>query len=165
LTDLIAEQFVPHPQFGIDLGLVTQDVASVIGGGAAPIRLQHGFPGSKGYGYRHVESYPDRIMQYKNLGFANFVEFARHIAQGYTKVLDAKEGRRKLVCPKDGYDLALVVEFKAAQDPFWNIVTGLPYRVARGDIIKEILRADGSEPTSGVTKKRPRFATLSLPKP
>jgi hypothetical protein len=163
LADLIGKQFIRGPH-GFDLGEIEEEAARLIGGAAAPIRLQHGYEGARGFGNRHVETYEGRMKQIRGLGFATFVQFASFVSVGFEKVLEGEDGRRILVRQKGGYDLRVVIEFIAGEDPFWTIVTGLPARIARGLVLYEKTRVDGSEPTSDVAVQRHRFATLSLPK-
>jgi len=152
--------FVKCPAGHVDHGLIERADAEKAGVQAGPIRLQIGYPGKKGFGYLHVQGMDDRIRQINGMGFKDFGAYCSGVAKGYTRICQGDEERLVLVWPKEGYDLQLVLEWK---DGFWTIVTGVPKRVDRSPKLCDVARTSGSEPTPDVAK-RPRFATLSLPK-
>lgn len=164
MADLIAHEFVACPVGGIDYGLI--EAAHVVAALpakilAGPIRLQHGYPGPDGFGYRHVDAYPQRVAQIQGLGFQTFPDYCWAVANRFERIGTGRDDRLILLWRYKGYDLTLVIEPIDGQ--FWTIVTGLPKRIERCQILCEVARTDGSEPTPDVAK-RPRLATLSLPK-
>lgn len=164
MGDRIGRQFLRCAAGNIDFGRIEAEAAAAMKAPAGPIRLEEGYGGSKGFGNRHVEDYPSRMRQMRDLGFPTFAQFAEEVARNYTKIGEARDSRFFLIHPKAGFDFRLVIEYCAADGGFWTIVTGMPYRVARCPILFEKSRAGGSEPTPSAVVQRPRFATLSLPK-
>ncbi len=132
---------------------------------AGPIRLQHGFPGPKGFGYRHVEAYDNRMQQLRNKGFRDFSAFVYDVAQNYDRIQIGNDNRLILIYPKSGFDLRIVLQEKSlAGLDFWTVITGIPSRVSRfPEIYRKVVQTGESEPTPN-DAIRPRFATLSLPK-
>ena len=149
------------PQGSLEFGLVGADVAQLVSLSAGPIRLEYGIPGDGGYGYSHIQSRPDRILQLQRLGYGTLIEYIAAVGICYNRVCECKETNRlTLVYRHMEHDLRLIVQYNAAC--FWSVTTALPYRVCRDRILWE-RQADGSEPTSNALSQRPRFATLSLP--
>lgn len=160
MSELDPYSFVKCPAGQVDLGVIENEHAGTAGVQGGPIRLQIGYSGKKGFGYLHVQGMEDRIKQLAGMGFKSFGPYCSEVAKNYTRICQGGGGRLILVWHKDGYDLELVVEWKGG---FWTIVTGLPMRVERATVLCEVARKSESEPTPDVAK-RPRFATLSLPK-
>jgi len=152
--------FVKCPAGHEDHGLIEPEHAKIAAIEPGPIRLQYGYEGNKGFGYLHVQGMEDRMRQIAGLGFKDFAAYSSAVAKHYTRICRGGDGKLVLVWPKDGYDLTLVLQKK---DGFWTVVTGLPKRVERSTKLCDVARKSGSEPTPDVAK-RPRFATLSLPK-
>jgi hypothetical protein len=145
----------------VDLGVVDGAEIASVGLRAGPIRLQVGYPGPKGFGFLHIRGYPDRVLQIQGMGYKSVVEFCAEIASNFTIVGRARDERIVVAWRTPYYDLQLILEWK---ENYWTIVTGVPARVARKfEQLCEVVRTSGSEPTPDVAK-RPRFATLSLPK-
>jgi hypothetical protein len=159
--DIPPDAFLPAPGGSHDFGFIDADAAKAIGVPAGPIRLQQGYPTDKGFGRLHIESHQQRMKQIQGLGYATVQAFVYEVAQRYTIIQDGGDGRLILVYRKGGYDLRIVVGWHETR---WNIVTAMPYRESRKPVLYQRVRSDGSEPASGVAEKRPRFATLSLPK-
>lgn len=127
-----------------------------------PVRLQVGFPGAKGYGLAHIEDYSDRVKQIQGLGLRTVQAFCEQVAANYTHIGRVRDGRVVLLQKTPAHDLQLVLEWK--DEGYWTIVTGVPARVAhKFELICEVVRTGGSE-SPPIDAKRPRFATLSLPK-
>lgn len=128
-----------------------------------PIRLQVGYPGEKGFGYLHIQQRADRIKQIQGAGYPGAPEFCLAVARKFTSVGSVRDGRLVLVWETAHYEHQLILQW-VGEGGFWTIVTGVPSRVARRfTLICKVARTSGSEPTPLVAK-RPRFATLSLPK-
>lgn len=163
MADLIGTQFLAGPQ-GIDLGVIEADAAAAIRGAVAPIRLQHGYEGPKGFGNRHVESHTPRMKLIQGLGFKTFLDFSCVVAKNYERLGAGDDGRVLAIHRYQGYDLRLVLQFCPGQQPYWSIVTGIPARVVRCPILFEKSRVSGREPTPSIAVKRSRFETLSLPR-
>jgi hypothetical protein len=160
LTD-DGKAFCQCPSGGIDYGVLAKEHTESFGLPNGPIRLQVGYPGEKGFGHLHIQGYADRVKQIQGLGYKSVYEFCFAVAANYTVVGRAKDGRVVLVWKTSTYDLQLIVQWN---EDHWTIVTGIPTRVARKfEKLCEVERTGGSEPTPDVAK-RPRFATLSLPK-
>ena len=158
------DAFLPVPGGGHDFGVIDEATAKAVGCEAGPICLQQGYPTEKGFGKLHIASHRQRMKQILGLGYRTVEAFVYDVAQNYTIIQDAGDGRLSLVYKRLGRDLRIVVtKILRSGKPYWNVVTGLPYREARRPVLHEIKRSDGSEPTSNVAK-RSRFATLSLPK-
>jgi hypothetical protein len=159
------DAFLPAPNGNHDFGEINAVVAGAIGCDAGPICLQQGYPTEKGFGRLHIESHAQRMKQIRGLGYATVEAFVYAVAQNYTIIQDGGNGRLILIHKRLGHDLRIVVtKILRSGKPHWNVVTGLPYRESRRPVLYVMIRSDGSEPTPGVAEKRPRFATLSLPK-
>ena len=147
---------------GLHFGSINDTVAVAIGREAGPICLPYGIPGPRGFGQRHVEEHPSRMMHIQRFGFSTFVSYTHFICQQYDWITDGHHGRLVLVRSKDGYDHTVVVQYDEPQG-HWAITTGLPKRVHRGDRLWERVQAGRSEPSPGDVEKRPRRETLTLP--
>ncbi|THD58554.1 hypothetical protein [Phenylobacterium sp.] len=103
------------------------DAAKALGVAAGPIRLLLGHHGrTGGWGLKHLEGREDRQGAIKALGYVQCEKFIFAVAASWTEVHDATEPNRiKLVWPKDGLHLALVVEWTGE---FWTVITALPFR-------------------------------------
>jgi hypothetical protein len=159
---LTGDIFVSCPTGGETFGIIDGEAVRTAGLKPGEIRLQRGYPGPKGFGCLHVESYADRIKTICGLGFRDFPHFCAAVAQRYSKIGKAERGRLALIMSHAGYECWLITEYKEPAS-FWTVVTGVVSRTARYELICEIERTDGREPTSNVAK-RTRFETLSLPK-
>lgn len=159
MADLIGEQFILASADSYDFGRIDDSLAAELGISAGPIRLQQGYEAA--FGNRHVESHAQRMKQIRGLGFATFAGFCAEVAVNFHKVCRGENGRLILVGSRLGRDLCVVIEYK--NDGYWTVITGLP-KVARYEVLKELKREGGSEPSPDIAEKRPRLATLSLPK-
>jgi hypothetical protein len=158
------QALVACPSGGEIFGLVDGDEIKAAGIAPGFLRLQVGYPGPKGFGLRHVESYDDRMRTISGLGFKNFPHFCEAIGKGFTKIGKGDRGRLLLIMEHQGYAVWLIVELRNPEsDPFWTIVTGVINRLARCEVLCEVTRTSECEPTLNVAK-RSRFETLSLPK-
>jgi hypothetical protein len=111
-----------------DCGVIDAAAAKAAGVPEGPIRLLNGWPGKKGWGWRHVTSNPDRVKVIGQRGFATPLAFALAVGQGWEAIHagPTAPGTRITVCmPKDGFDLALALEWSGT---FWSITTMLPFR-------------------------------------
>jgi hypothetical protein len=163
LPDENGKRLVGAPSGSVDFGFILREHAELIGIQSGPIRLQEGYPGSKGFGRLHIEGYPDRVAQFTNLGFTGLLDYVHFVATGYEWIGLANDQRYAVVRRKLGHDLALILQWHQT-DCFWGVVTALPYRVARFKKAFEVTRTGGSEPTPDTAVKHHRFATLSLPR-
>ena len=146
---------------GLEFGVIDDSVAAAIERQAGSICLPYGRPGPRGFGQRHVEEHPNRMMQIRGFGFPTFVVYAHFVCQLYEWITDGHNGRLVLVRSKDGYDHTIVVQRNESQG-HWAISTGLPKRVHRGDRLWERVQAGRSEPSPGDVENRPRRETLTL---
>jgi len=159
----IAINFMKCPAGHIDFGLIERIHAEAIGVEEGPIRLQVGYKGNTGFGYLHVQEKWERMRQLEGLGFKDAESYCSQVAKNYTRICAGKDGRLVLVWPNQEFDLTLVVERKEGDPAYWTIVTAIPKRVERSQVLQEVARTGGREPSPDIAK-RPRFATLSLPK-
>lgn len=168
MPDLIAAQFLVAPNGTEDFGFIDVAAAAVINAPPGPIRLQHGYPGPKGYGNRHVEAYADRMEHLRGIGFGTFAAFAYDVGQNYQTIRQANAPRFFVVYRKltdNGiFDLKLVVEPQTANRvTVWNTISGIFAPRDRSPILYTVTRTGGCVPQP-IDTERPRFETLSLPK-
>ena len=91
-----------------------------------PIRLLNGRPGPRGWGWLHLTTVPDRSTAITRRGYANCQAFVFDVAANWTEIHAANEpGRIKAVLVKDGYELAIVLEWNGR---CWSVTTALPFR-------------------------------------
>lgn len=120
-----------------DLGLIDGDAAAAAGVPPGPIRLLNGWPGAKGWGYRHVMSNPDRLRAIEGRGYPNAIEFAWAVAQSWTRLHRGPAGpqpRVSVVSRKDDYELALALHWTGTR---WSVTTMLPFRRVNYPLIYE----------------------------
>jgi hypothetical protein len=154
--------FVSCPTGGLDFGKVSGEGGIAAGIRCGPIRLQVGYPGSKGFGFLHIQAYSERVKEIAGLGYKSVAEFCAAVGSNFTIIGAARDGRIVLVWKTSYYDLQLIVQWQ--EEGYWTIVTGIPTRVARKfEKLCGVMRTGESEPTPN-DAKRSRFATLSLPK-
>lgn len=122
-----------------DWGYIDAEAAEALGVEPGPIRLFDGVPGAKGYGLLHIESNEHRMKQIAGLGYKSASAFVADVATGWTKIIRGEDERSLvLVRPKGGYDLRIVVRPQASElGTIWSVTTGIPSRVARGDVLYE----------------------------
>ncbi len=136
MHDPFALEFVRAIGGGIDFGVIDAGTAAACGVAAAPIRLQQGYPGGKGFGNRHVESYKGRMGQLKGLGFDTFARYACEVGRGFDRIERCEDSRLRLVLKRGTYDYSIVVQYD--EKGFWSIVTGLPYAHREKDVILRV---------------------------
>lgn len=124
-----------------NLGVIESDAATVANIPPGPIVLQEGYPGQRGWGWRHVTSNPERVGQIKARGFATPLAYACAVAANWTLLHEGEGSRIAVVWPKGGFALALALEWKGA---FWSITTMLPFRAYNRPTLYE-KRPDGSD--------------------
>lgn len=108
-----------------DLGTIDAAAAAACGVQKGPIRLLNGYPGPKGWGWRHVQSNPDRVKMIGRRGYSTSLAFACAVAENWRSIHLAEVGRLTLVWHQNGFDLAIAVQWDAG---FWSITTMLPFR-------------------------------------
>lgn len=159
-----AFQFCNCPGGGIDFGHILPDVAAQLNIAHAPIRLQVGIPGAKGFGKLHIESAENRLNQIRRLGFSSTEHFVAEVCTRYTKICEAAESGRSKVAVLHyhlEHDLCVVIRYHDIG--FWGVTTALPYRVYRRKVLWQATQMGGSESPPRAAEPS-RFETLTLPK-
>ncbi len=111
-----------------DIGAIGEDVAAALGVQSGPIRLLNGYQGRKGWGWVHLTQVADRMRAIRALGYPTAQAFVFDVAANWTEIHQAAEpGRLKVVRPKDGYELAIVIQWTGE---IWSVTTALPFRPA-----------------------------------
>jgi len=144
-----------------DFGFLETEDAQLINRPAGPIRLQHGYPGPKGYGRLHVEGNDNRMKQLAGLKFSTFSGFAEATCSCYTHIYAGDGDRLIFVREVSGRNWCIVAQYNE-QHKCWSISTGIVRRVERTELLLQKERGGGSEPAPGDTSHRPRFETLTL---
>lgn len=111
-----------------DIGYIDEAAAAALGVQSGPIRLLNGYQGRKGWGWVHLTQVEDRMRAIRALGYTTAQAFVFDVAANWTEIHEAAEpGRLKAVWPKDGYELAIVIQWNGA---IWSVTTALPFRPA-----------------------------------
>lgn len=127
---------------------------------AGSIRLLQGLPGKGGFGLLHIEE-PDRARAIQGRGYRTCKEFVFDVAASWTHLHKGENGRITVAAQCASGFNAIVLHW---QDGFWSVVTALPFRRPKEPLVFEKKRSDESEPRQALAA-RPRFETLTLPKP
>ena len=110
-------------------------VAAHLGVSGGEIRLLNGFDhGGKGFGMAHLVAKPDRVLQMNGLGFTSIERFAWHICQNYMQICDGGEGKLGLCAEHKHHTLVAYIDWRADRS-FWSIVTALPMRACRQNVL------------------------------
>ena len=111
-----------------DIGFIDADAAAALGVSPGPIRLLCGYQGRRGWGWLHLTQVEDRMRAIRALGYSTAQAFVFAIAANWTEIHQAAEpDRLKAVWLKDGYELAIVLQWTGA---IWSVTTALPFRPA-----------------------------------
>lgn len=154
-----ADALITSPNGTVVFGIVCECAAAAAGISCAPIVLKYGLGTVRGFGLEHIRTQRERMAGISGLGFSGAIEFVFYVCQGWTKVLRGKDGKVLLVCERHGRDLTVVLDHRNDE---WSVTTAMAYRVARGVLLFQRPRAEGSEIPRAMVK-RTRFETLSLP--
>jgi hypothetical protein len=109
-----------------DCGYIDADAARTLNVQAGPIRLLNGYQGRKGWGYQHLVQVADRMAAIRSLNYPTAQAFVFDVSANWREVHQIREaGRLKLVLPRGGYDLSIIVEWRTV---IWSVTTALPFR-------------------------------------
>ena len=169
-----ASAFITAPNGSDDYGFISAEVATALKVVSGPIRVQTGWPGTNGWGARHVLGNSSRMAGINAVGFQHLTAYVACVVNHHQWIGDGKNGRLALVCQhvhdQKIYDLELIIHAKEENgESFWSMVTAIPKRVSRAPKlysypVEEIIRTEESEPPLGDASHHPRRETLSLPK-
>ena len=122
------DDFVPAPDGSPDFGQIDNEVATAVGGEAAPIRLQQGKHNSRtgdGFGLMHVEG--QRGAAIRKAGYTDATALIADVAGGYRRrVYGGHSGRFIIVKPNGKAKLA-VIELDRSGG-YWTVVSAGVYR-------------------------------------
>lgn len=122
------ERILKNHKEEIDLGWIDAEAAKAMGVTEGPIRLQFGYPHEKSFGLRHITANADRVKAIGGCGFESCQNYIWAVAEEWTRAHQSPNGRLILVWPKNGFDLAIVVNWTGT---FWSVVTALPFRMVK----------------------------------
>lgn len=144
-----------------DAGEVCSPGANAAGVKPGPIRLLDGRSGSGGFGLQHIEE-PDRARAIQGRGYAVCKAFVFDVAAAWTHLHKGDNDRITVAVECAGGFNALVLHWQDGS--FWSVVTALPFRRPKEPLVFQKERPGKSEPRQTLAA-RPRFETLTLPKP
>lgn len=144
-----------------DIGEICEAGAKAAGVAAGPIRLLQGRDGQGGFGLLHCQE-KDRPKAMAGRGYPSPKLYVFAVAASWTHLHKGDNPRVTIAVQCTGGFNALVLHWQDNQ--FWSVVTALPYRSPKEPLVFEKKRSDESEPRRALAA-RPRFETLTLPKP
>lgn len=155
-----ANVVISSPKTGMDLGEVCREGAKAAAVNSGPIRLLQGRSGGRGFGLKHIEE-PGRTKAIAGRGFQSCKEYVFHVAAQWSHLYKGENGRLIVASQCNGGFNSIVLQWK---DGYWSVVTGLPFRAPNEPLMFTKTRSGESEPPPALAA-RPRFETLTLPKP
>jgi len=132
--DELPETIILGPGGVRNLGLVDDAAAKTAGVPEGPIVLQEGYPGPRGWGWRHATGNARRVKEINERGFATPLAFACAVAASWTRLHDCGDGRISVSWHEKGFELAVALRWKGQ---FWSITTMLPFRVHHYPVLYE----------------------------
>lgn len=142
-------------------GEVCVDGAAKAGVAPGKIVLLEGRSGQGGFGLKHVEE-PDRARAIAGRGYVTCKAFVFDVASNWTHLHKGETDRITVAVQCAGGFNALVLHWQ--ENSFWSVVTALPFRRPKEPLVFQKERPGKSEPRQTLAV-RPRFETLTLPKP
>lgn len=113
-----------------ELGEVPEDVAAAIGINAGVIKLLHGVEGrTGGFGLAHIES-KQRIQHFKEMGFAEVVDFVRFVASEYEEFGIQNDGKVVFQRHRDQYVYQIICLWDVDLS-IWSVTTAIAKRAER----------------------------------
>jgi len=143
------------------IGEICPDGAKAALVASGPIKLLLGRSGSGGFGLLHIEE-DDRLRAVQGRGFSNAEDYVFHVSAKWTHLHKGDGPRITIATQCAGGFNALVLHWQ--DNKFWSVVTALPFRRPKEPLVFGKERSDESEPRPALAA-RPRFETLTLPKP